>query len=132
MCCQSDIHHRHCTAVSSAGLLPPSPVCHWKKQIRPAQALSSSSSARSTGAKSKSSPQWVRMSATVSLICARHSAASKGRCASSANSFTSSPAPVYPSSEAGGPPYPWYPPRNATTSLRRCLAQYQRPRLGGA
>ena len=42
------------------------------------------------------------------------------------------PAPVYPSSEAGGPPYPWYPPRNATTSLRRSLHSASEATVGGA
>ena len=121
MCCQSDIHHRHCTAVSSAGLLPPSPVCHWKSRYarhRPCPAppvpvlQERNQSHRRNG--SGCLPQYLSF-APDTLPRQREDALHRQTL------LPAPPAPVYPSSEAGGPPYPWYPPRNATTSLRRCL-----------
>lgn len=122
----------HCTG-SLVSRPPASFAClSLEKQIRPAQALSSSSSARSTGAKSKSSPQWVRMSATVSLICARHPAASKGRCASSANSFTSSTSTRVSLIRSWGSTLSMVSSTECHHQPPPLPAQCQRPRLGGA
>ena len=86
----------------------------------------------STGAKSKSSPQWVRMSATVSLICARHPAASKGRCASSANSFTSSTSTRVSLIRSWGSTLSMVSSTECHHQPPPLPAQCQRPRLGGA